>query len=290
MNGKSRGFNMSENQSDSGNMEGIMLLQLGELGKNNATLIENNGVLTILADTFKMLSDSIMLNVRATEALGAALLRRRSGYKERNRSTNIFEDTLSGLLADFEKNNPVKTLNKTMPKAKASKSLGKSMLSMGKMAGKMAIMAIIMEPFMSAVSGFLSPFKIITNTWGTLGTILSLKILPAVLLVNSALIAGIPALLDWAKDTEDLNKIMLSLAISVKTVKDQFIALDNVLIKFDLNKIFLKPFEDYEWDETVIGGIWNGLATKVTDGFKAVIDTKVQVVSTYIYDKFGVRL
>ena len=91
--------------------------------------------------------------------------------------------------------------NLSNPKtAKAAKETKGMMGQMGSTGTSMVGMALVMQPFMAMVSGFLEPFSIITDTLGIFGTILGTALYPILLPINDVLISMIPYLfgfVDW---------------------------------------------------------------------------------------------
>ena len=84
--------------------------------------------------------------------------------------------------------------------AKAAKETKGMMSQMGSTGTSMVGMALVMQPFMAMVSGFLEPFSIITDTLGIFGTILGTALYPILLPINDVLISMIPSLfgfVDW---------------------------------------------------------------------------------------------
>ena len=98
------------------------------------------------------------------------------------------------VMGDFGKNIAKKSAQKSM------KAFGGVVKSMPAAAGAMGASAILMQPLMAAVGGFLEPFSIITDTFGVLGTILGTALYPILLPINDVLISMIPylfGLVDW---------------------------------------------------------------------------------------------
>ena len=173
------------------------------------------------------------------------------------------------VMGDFGKNIAKKSAQKSM------KAFGGVVKSMPAAAGAMGASAILMQPLMAAVGGFLEPFSIITDTFGVFGTILGTMLYPVLLPINAVLLQAIPYLIGFSDimgdilvATSPLLGVMRLLNTDIESTTMSF----NGLLMIDIPGMIASLFDIEQWDMSFIGDAIITFGTKVIDWFVDTIE------------------
>ena len=153
-------------------------------------------------------------------------------------------------------------LTKNLGKSSVKKSIsafGGVVKGMPGAVGAMAASALIMQPFMAMVGGFLEPFSMFTDTFGAFGTILGTAFYPILIPINNVLIQMIPYLVVAAEWLGKTGMLFGSFGVAMQIFKGDLYGLKDNFATFgtDMVTTFKAMFTMENWSiEGVIGDLF----------------------------------